>query len=85
MNSHKVAKKLISCEALLEQLNLSCDTVSIVMPLLWLQGALQAYDKASQLLTDTVEADVPPEILNNIGALHFRLGDYEQAVVREDG
>ena len=47
----------------------------------WPQGALLAYKKASQLLTDTVGADIPLEILNNIGALHFRLGNFEQAMV----
>ena len=47
------------------------------------QGALQAYEKASQILTDKVGADVPPEILNNIGALHFKLQNLDEAKVNE--
>ena len=47
-----------------------------------LQASLEAYQKASQMLTDTVGAEVPPEILNNIAALHFRLGKYEEAKVQ---
>ena len=47
------------------------------------QGALQAYEKASQILTDKVGADIPPEILNNIGALHFKLGNLEESKVSE--
>ena len=45
------------------------------------QGALQAYDKASSILTDTVGVDIPPEILNNIGALHFKLENFQEANV----
>ena len=48
-----------------------------------MQGALQAYEKASQILTDKVGADIPPEILNNIGALHFKLGNLEESKVSE--
>lgn len=54
-----------------------------------LQAALQAYGTAVQLLRDKVQVDVPPEILNNIAALHFRLGamdkaaeHYEQSLAR---
>ncbi|EDO34243.1 predicted protein, partial [Nematostella vectensis] len=43
------------------------------------QAALQAYGTASRLLKEKVEADVPPEILNNVGALHFRLGNLKEA------
>jgi RNA polymerase-associated protein CTR9 len=42
-------------------------------------GALQAYEKASSILTDTVGVDIPPEILNNIGALHFKLEHFHEA------
>ena len=28
-----------------------------------------------------MKADVPPEILNNVGALHFRLGNLNEAKV----
>ena len=45
------------------------------------QGALQAYEKASHILTDKVGADIPPEILNNIGALHHKLDNLEEAKV----
>ena len=48
-----------------------------------MQGALQAYEKASQILTDKVGADIPPEILNNTGALHFKLGNLEESKVSE--
>ncbi|XP_013407912.1 RNA polymerase-associated protein CTR9 homolog, partial [Lingula anatina] len=44
-----------------------------------IQGALQAYGTATRLLKEKVEADVPPEILNNVAALHFRLGNLQEA------
>ena len=40
-------------------------------------GAMSAFDTATKILKDTVQADVPPEILNNQAALHFRLGNFE--------
>ncbi|XP_076802913.1 RNA polymerase-associated protein CTR9 homolog isoform X1 [Clavelina lepadiformis] len=43
------------------------------------QGALSAYGTATSLVRDRVQADVPPEILNNIAALHFRLGNLNEA------
>lgn len=43
------------------------------------QAALSAYGAASKILKEKVEADVPPEILNNVGALHFRLGNLKEA------
>ncbi|XP_067928007.1 RNA polymerase-associated protein CTR9 homolog [Watersipora subatra] len=43
------------------------------------QGALTAYGKATSILREKVEADVPPEILNNVAALHFRLGNLSDA------
>ena len=52
------------------------------LPLLFIfQAALQAYGTASRILKDKVQADVPPEILNNVGALHFRLGNLKEAKV----
>ena len=51
------------------------------VPCAYIQGALQAYEKASQILTDSVGADIPPEILNNIGALHHKLDNLEEAKV----
>ena len=46
------------------------------------QGALSAYGTATHILKEKVEADVPPEILNNVAALHFRLGNLQDAKVR---
>jgi len=43
------------------------------------QAALSAYGTASRILKDKVQADVPPEILNNVGALHFRLGNLKES------
>lgn len=43
------------------------------------QGALSAYGTATRILQEKVEADIPPEILNNVAALHFRLGNYEDS------
>jgi len=37
--------------------------------------SLTAYETASKILREKVEADIPPEILNNIGSLHYRQGD----------
>ena len=53
------------------------------VPCTYIQGALQAYEKASQILTDSVGADIPPEILNNIGALYHKLDNLEEAKVRQ--
>ncbi|XP_004543213.1 RNA polymerase-associated protein CTR9 homolog [Maylandia zebra] len=44
-----------------------------------IQGALSAYGTATRILQEKVQADVPPEILNNLGALHFRLGNLGEA------
>ncbi|XP_077994649.1 RNA polymerase-associated protein CTR9 homolog [Glandiceps talaboti] len=43
------------------------------------QVALTAYGTATRILKEKVQADVPPEILNNVGALHFRLGNLKEA------
>jgi len=43
------------------------------------QGALKAYGKATMLIRSKVEQDIPPEILNNIAGLHFRLGNFNEA------
>lgn len=48
---------------------------------LFVQGALSAYGTATRILQEKVQADVPPEILNNVGALHFRLGNLGEAKV----
>lgn len=44
-----------------------------------IQGALAAYGTATSILKDTVQADIPPEILNNVAALHFRIGNLKEA------
>ena len=44
------------------------------------QGALNAYATATKLVQE-VSSDIPPEILNNVAALHFRLGNLEEAKV----
>ncbi|GFR23747.1 RNA polymerase-associated protein CTR9 homolog [Trichonephila clavata] len=44
-----------------------------------IQGALSGYGTATSILKDQVGADVPPEILNNVGALHYRLGNLPDA------
>ncbi|KAI1309430.1 RNA polymerase-associated protein CTR9 -like protein [Halotydeus destructor] len=44
-----------------------------------LNGALQAYGKATHLLKENVEVEIPPEIHNNVAALHFRLGNLKEA------
>lgn len=48
-----------------------------------MQGALSAYGTATRILQEKVQADVPPEILNNVGALHFRLGNLGEAKVKK--
>lgn len=42
-----------------------------------IQGALQAYGTATKILKEKVQDDIPPEILNNVASLHFRLGNYD--------
>ena len=37
-----------------------------------LNAALAAYGTATKILHDKVHAEIPPEILNNVGALHYR-------------
>jgi RNA polymerase-associated protein CTR9 len=44
-----------------------------------LQGSLAAYGQATQILTEKVGADVPPEILNNVAALHYRMANLPEA------
>ena len=41
--------------------------------------SLKCYKTATKILQDKVEADVPPEIMNNVGSLNFRLGKMEEA------
>lgn len=44
-----------------------------------LHGSLAAYATATAILRDKVRADIPPEILNNVSALHFRLDNLQEA------
>ena len=37
-----------------------------------LNASLNAYTQATKLLQENVGSNVPPEILNNLAALHFR-------------
>lgn len=55
----------------------------LILLTLKIQGALSAYGTATRILQEKVQADVPPEILNNVGALHFRLGNLGEAKVRK--
>lgn len=41
-----------------------------------LNAALNAYGTATRILKEKVQADIPPEILNNVGALHYRYMQY---------
>lgn len=49
-----------------------------------LQGSLQAYATATQILKDKVNDDIPPEILNNVAALHYRLENLIEAKSKLD-
>ncbi|XP_018785551.1 PREDICTED: RNA polymerase-associated protein CTR9 homolog [Bactrocera latifrons] len=40
-----------------------------------LQASLNAYATASNILTEKVKVDLPAEILNNVAALHYRIGN----------
>lgn len=44
-----------------------------------LQGSLQAYATATEILKEKVKEDIPPEILNNVAALHYRLENLTEA------
>ena len=46
-----------------------------------MQGALSAYGTATKILKENVGADIPSEILNNVAALYFRLGNLDTAKV----
>lgn len=43
------------------------------------QGALNAYAAATKILKENIKEDVPPEILNNVASLHYRIGNYDEA------
>lgn len=44
-----------------------------------LQGALSAYGTAMKMWKEGVHCEIPPEIYNNVAALHFRLGHLEES------
>ncbi|KAF7272141.1 hypothetical protein GWI33_015055 [Rhynchophorus ferrugineus] len=44
-----------------------------------LQGSLNAYGTAINILKKAVQADIPTEILNNVAALHYRTNNLEDA------
>lgn len=44
-----------------------------------LQGSLAAYAQATNILKENINAEVPPEIFNNIAALHYRMGNLSDA------
>lgn len=44
-----------------------------------LQGSLNAYSQAVKILTEKVEVEIPPEILNNMAALFYRTGNLVEA------
>jgi len=43
-----------------------------------IQGALTAYGIATKILKEKVQEEIPPEILNNVASLHYRLGNYDE-------
>ncbi|RMZ97826.1 RNA polymerase-associated CTR9 -like protein, partial [Brachionus plicatilis] len=42
-------------------------------------GALNAYGIAIKILNDNVQEGVPPELLNNVASLHFRMANYDES------
>lgn len=43
-----------------------------------IQGALNAYSIATKILKEKVQEEIPPEILNNVASLHYRLGNFDE-------
>ena len=43
-----------------------------------IQGALTAYGIATKILKEKVQEEIPPEILNNVASLHYRLGNFDE-------
>lgn len=44
-----------------------------------IQGAVNSYSKATKILKEKIQEEIPSEILNNVASLHFRLGNYDDA------
>ena len=47
-----------------------------------LHGSLKAYETAMNIWKDKVKETIPPQIVNNVGSLHYRLGNLQQAKER---
>lgn len=45
-----------------------------------MQASLTAYNRAISILRDNVQAEIPPELLNNVASLQFRLGHVDEAL-----
>ncbi len=45
--------------------------------------SLLAYETASKILKEKVNADIPPEIMNNIGSLHYQQVRKKMATFRQ--
>jgi len=45
------------------------------------QGAMSAYNTAVSILKNNVGVEIPPEIYNNMAALHFWQGNLDEAKV----
>jgi len=54
--------------------NFKTDTVCV-------QGAMSAYNTAVSILKNNVGIEIPPEIYNNMAALHFWQGNLDEAKV----
>ena len=51
-----------------------------------LPSSLKAYETAMSIWKDKVKASIPPQILNNVGSLHYRLGNLKESLNHfEDG
>ena len=47
-----------------------------------LHGSLKAYETAMSIWKDKVKETIPPQIVNNVGSLHSRLGNLQLAKER---
>lgn len=74
----------VFCKSGVQYVSLSYFHLHLILFTLKIQGALSAYGTATRILQEKVQADVPPEILNNVGALHFRLGNLGEAKVGKE-
>jgi len=42
--------------------------------------SLKSYSTATNILKEKIKAEIPPEILNNVGSLYYRIGKHEEAL-----